>query len=378
MKWPTNIGYAITPLEQLFFDTALELAGGDERRVSFAYRSFAGGAPASLPPSFTNLLELDIRDTSDGAVRRALEYVQAKRVDFVLLFDVQPVHPMFRVLRQGGVKTIASYWGAPISSLVPAPLAALRRALLRRSRSKLDALIFESHAMADLAIRGRGVPREMIDVVPLGVDTRKFAPHPSRYVYEVLGVPSQRKVVVFSGHCTPRKGIRTLIDAAREILVRRGRTDVCFVICGNTPEESGPYEDICRETGIGEWVRFLGYRNDLLQIFQSAYCGVIPSSGWDSFPRSAVEMSATGLPVVASRLQGLAEAVLHEQTGLLFQPGNPRALADALEALLDEPFQARAFGAHGRDRCVRELNLAVQRTRFLAAVTRHLAPTLQN
>ena len=73
----------------------------------------------------------------------------------------------------------------------------------------------------------------------------------------------------------------------------------------------------------------------MLQIFQSAFCGVLPSSGWDSFTLSSVEMAATGLPIVASHLQGLAEAVQHEHTGLLFEPGSSLALANALERLLD-------------------------------------------
>ncbi len=110
----------------------------------------------------------------------------------------------------------------------------------------------------------------------------------------------------------------------------------------------------------------------MLQIYQSSFCGVIPSSGWDSFPRSAVEMAATALPVVASRLQGLKEAVLDRETGMLFETGNSAALADAIEQLLDDPERARALGQAGRARCERELNLRTQRERFLHAVARRL------
>ena len=86
---------------------------------------------------------------------------------------------------------------------------------------------------------------------------------------------------------------------------------------------------------------------------------------------SSVEMAATGLPIIASRLQGLEEAVVHEQTGLLFEPGNAKALADSIERLANHPEQATQFGRNGRTRCERELSTKVQQQRFVAALRRH-------
>jgi len=109
-----------------------------------------------------------------------------------------------------------------------------------------------------------------------------------------------------------------------------------------------------------------------VQIFQGAYCGIIPSSGWDSFTLSSVEMAACGLPIIASRLQGLAEAVLHEKTGLNFEPGNVSALADCIERMADRPAEARAFGDAGRLRASNELTLARQKAGLLRAIRRRL------
>jgi glycosyltransferase involved in cell wall biosynthesis len=83
-------------------------------------------------------------------------------------------------------------------------------------------------------------------------------------------------------------------------------------------------------------------------------------------------MAACGLPVVASRLQGLVEAVLDGETGLLFEPGDARQLADRLEMLLDHPDRAAELGRRGRVRCEQELNLDVQRNLLLAALRRRL------
>lgn len=373
MKWPTNTGYALTSLEQLFFATAVELAGGVRERVHFAYTDLSGGPPQSLPGGFPNVGTLDLTNPSLD-LDHVARYVRDRSIDLVLAFDLQPSHRAFATMRRGGVSSIVCYWGAPISSPMPAWRLWLKRAALLLDRSRADGLIFESQAMADLAVNGRGATRAMIDVVPLGVDTERVRPRASQHVHDALDIPLSQKVIVFSGHCTPRKGIKTLIEAARELLAVRRRQDCCFVICGNRPDEDKPYRQMYADLGIGDRIRFAGFRTDIIEIFQSAYCGVIPSSGWDSFTLSSVEMAATALPVVASRLQGLAEAVKDGETGLLFEPGNARALADCLETLLDDEARARTYGRQGRRRCERELSRTMQARRLMAALTRRLRP----
>ncbi len=374
LRWPSNVGYAIAPLERLFVEAGLALAGGDAGRVHMAYSSLSGGPPTSMPPGFANVSELDLNDTSTNQLARVEETIRGWGIDLVITFDMQPEHPVYRVMRRAGVSTIVSYWGAPMSSMMPRWKLALKRLQLAVSQSRLDGLIFESRAMADFATGGRGVPERMIDIVPLGVDIDRFGPARSDYLYNAFDIPRDRRVAVFAGHCTPRKGIQTLIEAAVILLAERRRRDVFFLICGNTPEQAEPFEAMYRGRGIEEFIRFAGYRRDMIPIYQSAFCGVIPSSGWDSFPRSAIEMASTGLPVVASRLQGLKEAVLDQETGVLFETGNAGALADAIAGLLDRPDKAAEFGRAGRARCERELNLATQKQRFLNALVRHLPP----
>jgi len=372
LHFGANTGYAIAPLEELFFDTGLELAGGDVGRVHFAYPNFDKGYPTNLPQGLKNLLKFDFKHPEREAINDLAKYVQAHEIRLVLAFDIQPIHAMFRPLRKSGVRAILAYWGAPISSRMPLWKLTIKRLQIALSRSKVDGLIFESQAMADLAEFGRGVPAEMIDVVPLGVDTTIFRPSRTDYVHEALGLPRDRKVVIYVGHMEKRKGVDSLIKSALELLADRRRSDVCFLIVGNRGEESKEYERMCHESGIEHLIHFAGYRNDLPQIYPGCFCGVIPSTGWDSFPRSSLEMAACGLPVIASRLQGLPEAVLDRQTGLLFEPGNVKELADCIATLLNDPELATKYGRQGRERCEDELNLSDHRRRLLEVFRKRL------
>ena len=376
-QFPTNTGYATTAAENLLYRAGMELAQGKQAHVHFAYRGFQRGHPASLPRDFSNLIEVDFseeqsRRDMETMIRRVTEYVKQHGIRFVLFCDIQPIHPVFRPLRHAGVSTILSYWGSTISSLMPAWKLFLKRLEIALSMSRVDGLIFQAQAMAQLAIYGRGVPERMVDVVPQGVDVNLFTPEPSDYVYRALSFPSGRRVIIYAGHMERRKGPHVLIEAAIELLVRRRREDVCFLLCGNKEGESLEYERAYEGMGIDSFVKFGGYRSDLKEIYPSCFCGVIPSSGWDSFPRTPLELAASGLPVIVSRLGGLPEAIVEGKTGLLFDPGNAKQLADRIETLLDNPKLAREYGEKGRERCVSDLNLANQLNRLMIAIRRHI------
>jgi glycosyltransferase involved in cell wall biosynthesis len=369
----SNTGYAISTYEVLCYKVGLDIAGDDPRYVHFGYQSLDKGHPRFLPEGFSNLISFDFTNKDPHNIQHLVDYVNRNRIRLVMVFDIQPVHPLFRPLRKAGATAILAYWGAPISSRMPAWKLALKRLQVATSRSKVDSLIFESQAMADLAVYGRGIPERMIEVMPLGVDTARFRPIHTNYAYRALGIPRYRKIVVYAGHMERRKGVHILVEAAIEILARRRRSDVCFLICGNTADQSKEYERMYAGLGIDEWIRFAGYRKDMEQLYTSCFCGVIPSTGWDSFTCTSIEMAASGLPVVASRLQGLTEAVLNGETGLLFEPGDAQALANCLEMLLDRPELGAEYGRRGRERCERELSLEAHRRRFLAILRKWLA-----
>lgn len=352
----SNVGYSIEPAERLFYEVGLEIAGGDPSRIHFAFRSLKPGYPRSLPTGFKNVIEYDHFNLDPQNIRRLADYVRKNGIRLVVIYDIQVVHPLFRPLRKAGASAIISFWGAPISSRMPLWKLTLKRLEVLLSRSKVDGLIFESKAMADLAIHGRGVPAHMIDMVHNGVDASLYKPVRSAYVYEALGFPRDKKVIVYAGHMEPRKGLPTLVGAAIDLLYHRKRQDVCFLLCGNKGDESKQYERLYAGLRLDAWIRFGGYRSDMPHIYPSCFCGVIPTSGWDSFPRSPIEMAASGLPVIAARLQGLPESVLDRETGMLFEPGNARELADCIETLLDRPELAAEFGKRGRERCEKELS----------------------
>jgi glycosyltransferase involved in cell wall biosynthesis len=371
MHVPANTGYAIAPLERLFYSILLKLSSADQQAVHFAYTPPLNAHPDTLPPN-TPVLVFDRRDKSAQNIDKLTQYVALNQIKFVLIFDGQPTSALYGALRRAGVQRLIAYWGAEISPPNSGLRLLMKRIEVMLSKSKLDGLVFESRAMARLATHGRGVPERLIDVVPLGIDTSQFHPEANDHVYSVFGIPRNRKVVVYAGHMEERKGVRTIIESAIELLKHRQRRDVHFLFLGNKTGESATYEEMYATLGIDEFITFGGYRKDLSSLFPGCFVGVIASSGWDSFPRTSLELAACGLPLIVTDLGGLPETVVDNVTGYVIPPRDAHALADKIEALLENASIAHRMGKASRARCEAEYSLAVQFRRLEGVVRRRL------
>jgi glycosyltransferase involved in cell wall biosynthesis len=125
---------------------------------------------------------------------------------------------------------------------------------------------------------------------------------------------------------------------------------VHFVLLGNKGNVAEPYQKMLEGTAAQGLVTFGGYREDTVEILQSAYLGVIATTGWDSFPVSGMEMASAGLPMLVSKLQGLPEMVDAGSTGEVFPPGDHIALADNIERFLNDPERRSQYSRAARAR----------------------------
>ena len=114
---------------------------------------------------------------------------------------------------------------------------------------------------------------------------------------------------------------------------------------------TGPREEACRELartlGLAERVRFLGMREDVPELM--AACQVyLLISHWEGFPRSILEALRAGLPVVATNVGGVREAVIDDVTGFLAPEGDREFLAAKLRHMIEAPSLRVAMGEAAR------------------------------
>lgn len=345
-----DIGFAIGRLVSVFYDMAGQLTG-DASRVHFSFTKMGSARSAALPPDFGQILEFDPRRPSPAAVAALAEYLRSHRIDTIFALDLSANASYLGALRQAGVRRIFSYWGAPMSSLNRGLKLLLKRlevALLRRA--KPDYFIFESRAMQKYAVQGRGIAAGRTAVVPTGVDASKFRLEPTqaRLVHERFSIPSQRRVIVYMGHLHERKGVHVLMRAAGHLSNELRRDDIHVLFLGNRGDE---VEKFRQEWAAAEsHITFGGYQTDIPALLAGCYAGCIPSTGWDSFPMSSLEMQACGLPVVASDWQGVPETIADGESGVVVPVGDAQRLAVAIAALVDDPARRDRMAKAARQR----------------------------
>ena len=210
---------------------------------------------------------------------------------------------------------------------------------------------------------GRKLP---ITVVPPGVDTERFRPLTAAERSEArgdFGFDQDAELVVSISRLVPRKGFDTTIRAAA--LLKGSRPKLRVVIAGG-----GRDEDRLRSlaTALGAPVRFLGRvsNDDLPRLYGCADAYAMPCRNrWGGLEQEGfgivfLEAAACGVPQVAGDSGGAAEAVEDGVSGLVVRhPDDPRAVAAAIERLLDDPEQSQAMGAAGRTRAVQEFSYDV-------------------
>jgi len=113
---------------------------------------------------------------------------------------------------------------------------------------------------------------------------------------------------------------------------------------------------LAAKTGIAQRVSFLGAREDISAILAAAQVFVL-SSKREGFPLSILEAMRAGLPVLASAVGGTGEAVEEEKSGLLFPPGDVKALRKRLACLLEDPALRKNMGLAGRKRFLEKFTL---------------------
>ncbi len=185
---------------------------------------------------------------------------------------------------------------------------------------------FLQRKLAEHGFRGRVV------LLPHFVDLDRFQPRyePGDYL-------------LYFGRLVDLKGVRTLLEAMRHV-----RPSARLVVAGDGELEA-ELRATAQQHGLSN-VTFAGYlaTDELIPLVQRAICTVFPSECYENYPLAVVESLACGTPVIGSDIGGIPDLVEDGVSGLLFESGNARQLAERIESLLADPQRAVEMGRNGR------------------------------
>jgi glycosyltransferase involved in cell wall biosynthesis len=197
-------------------------------------------------------------------------------------------------------------------------------------------------------LAGTGIDRRRLRYIPNGLDVEWWRPGSNR-------PPRSIPVVLCVARFTPIKRHQDLLRAV-SILRDRG-VPLRLELIGDGPTLP-EMQRLARELVASELVRFAGPRDaDKVRDAMRRADVFCLASGWEGMASSVMEAMACGLPVVGTRVNGIAELVEHGRTGYLVPPEQPKLLAEALQRLLTDPAEAATLGAAGRKRIAKEFSV---------------------
>ncbi len=255
------------------------------------------------------------------------------------------------------IPSVATIHGHHWVTARPARRMAYR--VLRRSGMPLVAV---SQDLSRFLASGLGIGLERFHVIPNGIPVGS-APlrdaETMRAARASAGLPGEGRLALAVGNLYPVKGHDTLLRAVAQLPL------VSLAIAGRGEEEER-LRGLAAELGIADRVHLLGLRDDVSTLLSAADVFVQPSNS-EGLPLAVLEAMAHGLPVVASDVGGIPEAVANGVTGILTAPRDPESLAQALRSVLEERNdRGAALGIAGRERVLAEFSAARMTQRYAA------------
>ncbi len=298
-----------------------------------------------------------------GLMKRLKKFIQDENIDIVMttLFYADVLGAM--VGHKAGAKGVFSW--ETISSpkwLKPHRLWGYRYAIRRA-----DKVISVSQATADWLVAKRKVPREKIEIIPYGVNLNEFKSEPLTIKRQDVGIPENHIVVGQVSRLDEQKGHRYLIEAAQRIV--RKNENVTFVLVGDGPKRTEIEQEI-EEKRLTHHFVLLGFRRDVPGLLRLFDIFTLPSL-YEGLPNVVLEAMASGLPVVATPVDGTKEAVVNQETGLFVPVKDPEILANTLVELINNPEKRKSFGKAGRQRVEEKFSLRHQVRKFEELYTRY-------
>jgi len=354
-----------------------------------------------LTKELAKLCDVDVRCFGEQSIQRGNPVVSGKKADTSSYTAPKSLHSVFSALQNcidfntqeidadvvhlhtwyshlGGILAHLNY-GIPLVLTVHSlePLRPWKREQLgggydftlwleKTAIEMADAVIAVSHETKEDILRLFDVPEEKVPVIYNGIDPDEYRPTFDNDVLKKYGIDPAVPFVLFVGRITRQKGIVHLVNAIQHL--NPGTQVVLCAGAPDTPEIAAEMEnavDASRENYDGQiiWIKEMISAPEKINLYSHASVFCCPSI-YEPFGIINLEAMACETPIVASKVGGMKEIILPEETGLLipldqqtespFEATNPDGfahdLAEGINRLIKDPELSAKMGKAGRDR----------------------------
>jgi L-malate glycosyltransferase len=252
-----------------------------------------------------------------------------------------------QILADTDIKIVTTLHGTDITlvGLEPSYLP-----VMKFSIEQSDAVTAVSRFLKEKTLTSYQI-KKPITVIPNFVDQKKYKRNVDKHLLHQLA-PNGEKVLI---HISNFRSLKRVADVVRIFNLVRQKINSKLLLVGDGPDRSSA-EQLARELGIGDDVKFLGKQAEIVPLLSIADLFLIPSQS-ESFGLSALEAMACEVPVVASSVGGLPELVIHGTTGYIAEIGDVERMAKYSIELLTNEAKHKMFSLASRKRAIEEFEV---------------------
>ncbi|MEA3638959.1 MAG: glycosyltransferase [Lamprobacter sp.] len=298
---------------------------------------------------------------------RAASFAQVHEMPMGGDLDLLMIGRLYHLIRQTRPDLVhlhsrigADLMGGIAARLAGVPVLHTRRVdnpeprLLVATKYRLHDRVIAISAGIERVLLAEGLPAAKLRLVRSAVPAARFArPCQTGLIRERLGLPEDALLLGVVAQLIARKGHLILLRALPALLAEHPRLQVVFF--GQGPL-AGLLKQQINATGLSGRVHLVGFRDDLAELLPCLTLLVHPAL-MEGLGVSLLQAAAAGVPIVASRVGGIPEAVEDAVTGILLPAGDSLALKQALRALLNDPGRAARLGQAGAERVRRDFSI---------------------
>jgi glycosyltransferase involved in cell wall biosynthesis len=207
-----------------------------------------------------------------------------------------------------------------------------------------DQIIAVSQSTREFLLEWEKIPPQKVALIYNAVDLERFypgSPEQRRECRRQFGFPESARVILGAGRLTAQKNFPGFLRAAASL--SRSRPEVRFVIAGEGPDRAS-LEKLANGLGLGDRVQFPGFVTRMRELYLASDVLFFPSF-FEGTPMTVLEAMASGLPIVASEIDGTAEVLTHGVDALLAQPEQTQVFIEHLTTVLQDQPLARRLAA---------------------------------
>jgi glycosyltransferase involved in cell wall biosynthesis len=234
-----------------------------------------------------------------------------------------------------------------------------------------DALVVVAEKDIEKGLQAGIGRREQYHLIRSAIPLEAFDPRriDRAAIRKELGLPPEAPVVGTIGRFSKQKNPLDWVRVAG--IIGRERPEARFLLVGDGPLRP-QVEALLRQEGLSNRTVLTGLRRDAARLL-GAMDVFLLTSLWEGLPRTIPEAQAMGLPVIANRFDGAAEAIQEGISGYLCRPGDLQGTAVRVLTLLDDPVLRAEMGARGRATALAEFDLNVMIDRIAGLYDRLLS-----